>query len=104
MVFVHNNHDRFPWDRPRKLTHLALKSVYYRLLNMSYIFTYNSVLYCRCNKFQGCRTKPVNGWIADQNHCYVCRVKVTYDEEKIKCLKKIACVCNNFLEIKEDIQ
>ena len=104
MAFDHNNHDRFPWDRPRKLTHLALKSVYYRLLNMSYIFTYNSVLYCWCNKFQGCRTKPVNGLIADQNHCYVSRVKVTYDEEKIKSLNKIACFCNNFLDIKEDIQ
>ena len=42
--------------------------------------------------------------IADRNYCYVCRVKVTYDEEKIKSLKKIAFVCNNFLEIKEDIQ
>ena len=42
--------------------------------------------------------------IADRNYCYVCRVKVTYDEEKIKSLKKLAFVCNNFLEIKEDIQ
>ena len=41
--------------------------------------------------------------IADRNY-YVCRVKVTYDEEKIKSLKIIAFVCNNFLEIKEDIQ
>ena len=42
--------------------------------------------------------------IADQNYCYVCHVKVTYDEEKNKSLKKIAFVCNNFPEIKEDIQ
>ena len=104
MVFDHNNRNGFPWDRPRKLKHLALKSVYYRLLNTSYIFTYNSVLYCRCNEFQGCSTKPVNGLIADRNYCYVCHVKVTYDEEKIKSLKKIAFVCNNFLEIKEDIE
>ena len=97
MVFDHNNRDGFPRDRPRKLKHLALKSVYYRLLNTSYIFTYNIVLQCRCNEFQGCRTKPVNGLIADRNYCYVCRVKVTYDEEKTKSFKKIAFVCNNFL-------
>ena len=42
--------------------------------------------------------------ITDQNYCYVCGVKVTYDEEKIKSLKKIAFICNSFLEIKEDIQ
>ena len=42
--------------------------------------------------------------IADRNYCCVCCVKVTYDEEKLKSLKKIAFVCNNFLEIKEDIQ
>ena len=97
MVFDHNNRNGFPWDRPRKLKHLALKSVYYRLLNTSYIFTNNSVLYFRCDEFQGCRTKPVNGLIADRNYCYVCRVKVTYDEEKTKSFKKIAFVCNNFL-------
>ena len=32
--------------------------------------------------------------IADRNYCYVCLVKVTYDEEKIKSLKKI---CNYVL-------
>ena len=42
--------------------------------------------------------------ITDRNYCYVCGVKVIYDEEKIKSLKKIAFICNNFLEIKEDIR
>ena len=42
--------------------------------------------------------------ITDRNYCYVCRDKVTYDQEKIESLKKIAFICNNFLEIKEDIQ
>ena len=42
--------------------------------------------------------------ITDRNYCYVCGVKVIYDEEKIKSLKKIAFICNNFLEIKEGIQ
>ena len=103
MAFDHNNRDRFSWDKPRKLKHLALRSVYYRFLNTSYLFTYNSFLYFRCNEFQACRAKPINGMIADRNYCHVCRVKITYDEEKIKSFKKIAFVCNNFLAIKQDI-
>ena len=81
-----------------------LPSVYYRLLNTSYIFTYNSYLYCRCDKFQGCRTKQTNGMIADRNYFYVCLVKVTYNEEKVKSLKKMAIIHNNFLEIKKHMQ
>ena len=42
--------------------------------------------------------------IADRNYSYVCLVKVTYYEEKIKSLKKIAFIHNNFLEIKKDMQ
>ena len=84
MVFDHNSREPFPWDKRRKLKHLALRSVYYRLLNTSYIFRYNSYLYCRCDQFQGCRTKPTNGMIRDRNYCYACRVKITYNEEKIK--------------------
>ena len=41
---------------------------------------------------------------ADQNYCYVCRVKVAYNEGKIKSLKKIALIHNNFLETKKDMQ
>ena len=82
MFFDHNNRDRFPFDKPRKLKHLVLSSIFYRLLNTSYIFTYNIFLYCPCDQFQGCRTKPVNGIIADRNYCYICHVKVTYNEKK----------------------
>ena len=42
--------------------------------------------------------------IADWNYCYACRVKVTYDREKISNLRKIAPVHYNFIEIKKDIQ
>ena len=42
--------------------------------------------------------------ITDRNYCYVCRVKVTYNEEKIINLRKIASVHYNFIEIKKDIQ
>ena len=103
MVFDLNNRDRCPFDKPRKLKHLTLSQIFYQLLNTSYILTYNSFLYCRCDTFQGCRSKPVNGMIADQNYCYVCRIKVTYDEEKIENLKKITSVCNLFIELKRDI-
>ena len=89
-------------DRPHKLKHLALKSIYYRLLNTSCIFTYNPQRYCRCDQFQGCRLKPINGLLGDKNYCYACRVGVTYDAEKIENLIKIADV--NFHKIKEDIQ
>ena len=103
MFFDHNNRDRFPFDKPRKLKHLVLSSIFYRLLNTSYIFTYNSFLYCPCDQFQGCHTKPVNSIIADRNYCYICHVKVTYNEKQRK-MKKMAFVYNNFLEIKQDIQ
>ena len=104
MLFDHNNRDRFPWDKQRKLKYLAFPSVYYRLLNTSYVFRYNSILYCRCDEFQGCRTKPINGMITNRNYFYVSRVKVTYDEEKIINLRRIASVHYNFIEIKKDIQ
>ena len=104
MLFDHNNRDRFPWDKQRKLKYLAFPSVYYRLLNTSYVFRYNSILYCRYDEFQGCRTKPINGMITNQNYCYACRVKVTYDEKKIINLRKIAFVHYNFIEIKKGIQ
>ena len=54
-------------DRPRKLKHLAPKSIYYRLLNTSCIFTNSHWIYCRCDQFQGCQLKPINGMIADKN-------------------------------------
>ena len=49
-------------------------------------------------------TKPINGMISDRNYCYVCRVGVTYNEEKIRFIKKISLIHNNYVEIKRDIQ
>ena len=91
-------------DRPRKLNYLATKRIYYRLLNTSCMFTNSCCIYCRHDQFRGCRSKPLNSMLADRNHCYIYRVGVTYDEEKIKNLRKIVDVTNNFLNIKEDIQ
>ena len=104
MVWNHSCREQFPWHRPRKLKHLTISSVYYKLLNTSYIFTYNRWKYCRFNEFQGCGSKAVNGIIADRNYCYVCHFGVTYNEEKIWNIKKISLIHNNFLEIKKDIQ
>ena len=87
MVLNHSCSEQFFWDRLRKLKHLTLSGVYHKLLNTSYIFTYNHWIYCQCDKFQGCRAKPINGIISDKNHCYVCRVGVTYNEEKIRNIK-----------------
>ena len=92
-------------DRPCKLKHLALKSIYYRLLNTSCIFTYNHWKHCRCEQFQGCRLKPICGrLLREKNYCYVCPVGVTYDAERIEKLIKIVDVTYNFHEIKKDIQ
>ena len=82
----------------RKLKHLALRSIYYKLLNTFCIFTYNRWRYCRCDQFQGCWLKLIHGGLlGDKNYCYFCRVGVTYDAEKIENLMKIADVTYNFL-------
>ena len=92
-------------DRPHKLKHLVLKSIYYRLLNTSCIFPYNRWKYCRCDQFHACRLKPIwSTLLRERNYCYVCRVGVTYDAERIEKLIKIANVTYNFHEIKKDIQ
>ena len=71
-----------------KLKHLALRSIYYRLLNTSCIFTYNRWGYCKCDQFQGSRLKPIHGGLlGEKNYCYVCPVGVTYDAGKIENLK-----------------
>ena len=88
-----------------KLKHLALKGIYYNLLNTSCIFTFNHWNNCSCDQFQGCQLKPLwqslNG---KRNYCYVCRVGVTYNAEKIQNLTKITDIFNNYCEIKKDIQ
>ena len=88
-------------DRPCKLKDLAMKSSYYRLLNTFCIFTNSHWIFCQCDQSQGCQSKPVNGMLADKSYCYICHVGVIYVEERIKNLRKIADVYNNFLNIKD---
>ena len=42
--------------------------------------------------------------IADRNYCYVWRVGITYNEEKINSIRKVSLIHNTYLEIKKDIQ
>ena len=81
-----------------------VKSVYYKLLNTSDIFTYNAWNYCKCDQFQGCRFKPRNSLESGERYyCYICRVGVWYHADKMENLTKIAETINNILEMKEDI-
>ena len=87
------------------LKRLALTGIYYKLLNTSYIFIFNGWTNCSCDQFQGCWLKPL--WSAlngERNYCFVCRVGIIYNAEKIQKLTKIADVFNNYPEIKKDIQ
>ena len=83
----------------RKLKHLVIQSIYYQLLYTSNIFTYNAWTYCKCDEFQGCRLKD-----GDRSLCFICCVCVEYHADRIKNLKKISDIVNNFLTIKTDIQ
>ena len=47
------------------------------------------------------KTDTYGGSLGDKNYCYVCRVGVTYDAEKIENLIKIADVTYNFCAIKK---
>ena len=81
-----------------------VKSVYYKLLSTSYIFTYNAWNYCKCYQFHGCRFKPRNSLKSGERYyCYICRVGVWYHADKMENLTKIAETINNILEMKEDI-
>ena len=41
--------------------------------------------------------------LGEKKYCYVCRVGIIYDAERIKKLIKIADVTYNFCEIEKDI-
>ena len=88
-----------------KLKYLALKGIYYKLLNTSYIFTHNRWTNCSCDQFQGCQLKPLWSTLnGERKYCFVCWVGITYNADKIQKLTKIADVFNNYREIKKDSQ
>ena len=88
-----------------KLKHTALKRIYYQLLNTSLNFMYNSWNNYSCGQFQGCWIKPLWQRLdSGQDYCYVCRVKVAYDPDRIYKLKKITEIYNNYHEMKKDLQ
>ena len=73
-----------------KLKHTTLREIYYQLLNTSLIVTYSSWNKCSCHEFQVCRLKPLHQRLNDErNYCFVCRVRTTYNIDKIYKLKRI---------------
>ena len=92
-------------NTPNKLEHMALWQIYSELINTCLIFTYNSLEKCCCDQFQSCRVKSLVSWLdGERNYCFVCRVKVAYDINKICKITKITQIINTYLEIKEDLQ
>ena len=88
-----------------KLKHTALREIYYWLLNTSLIFTYSSWNKCSCHELQGCRLKPLHRRLnGERNYCFVCRVRATYNIDKIYKLKRITETFNTYRQMKEDLQ
>ena len=90
---------------PRKLKHLALKEVHYQLINTCLIISSVGWRYCNCWEFSGCRERPSHTNLrGDQNYCYICQIKKTFNLDKMYKLVKIQEVFNTFLELKKDLQ
>ena len=88
-----------------KLKHTALREIYSQLLNTLLIFTYNSWNKCCCHEFQGCRLKPLHRRLSgERNYCFICRVRTTYNIDKIYKLKRITEKFNTYRQMKEDLQ
>ena len=66
-----------------KKLNILVKGIYYKLLNSSYIFTYNAWIYCKCDQFQACRLGD-----GERSYCFICRVRVSYHSDRIENLKK----------------
>ena len=91
--------------KKKKLKHLLVKSICYKLLNTSCIFTFIAWNYGKCDQFQGCRLAPKNSLEnGERSYCYICHVQVACHSDRIENIKKNADIINNFVEIKNDIQ
>ena len=88
-----------------KLKHTALREIYFQLLNTLLIFTYNILNKCCCHEFQGCQLKPSHRRLSgERNYCFICRVRATYNLDKIYKLKRIPEIFNTYPQMKEDLQ
>ena len=95
----------FTTNTPNKLEHIALWQIYGEFINTCLIFTYNSLKKCYCDQFQGCRMKPLASWLnGKRNYCFVCRVRVAYNINKIYKITEITEIINTHLQIKENLQ
>ena len=74
-------------------------------MKKSLIFTYNSWNNCSCDQYQGYQIKTLWQRLYDeQEYCYVCRVKIAYNADRIYKMKKITETYNNYPEMKKDLQ
>lgn len=80
--------------RTAKLKYRLANNIFYRILNVSYIFLYNSWIYSECDNFQGCVTIG----------CLHFSRSITYHTSKIKNLNKISDIINIYLELKKDLK
>ena len=62
-----------------KLEYMAAKKIYYRVLNLCYIFNTGSFYCCSCHRFQ-CYCWP-NG---ETKHCFICPFMQTHYPVEIK--------------------
>ena len=66
---------------------------------------YSSWNKCSCHELQGCRLKPLHPRLnGERNYCFVCRVRATYNIDKIYKLKRITETFNTYRQMKEDLQ
>ena len=89
----------------QKVKHSALMEIYYQLINISLILTYNSFNHCNCYKFSGCRMKPLHRRLrGERNYCYICQLKVNYNIDKIYKIARISDIYNAYVLLKDDLQ
>ena len=85
--------------RVRKLKYRLANDMLYRILDVSYIFKYDSRKYCSCNKFQGCPF--ING---EKSYCKICQIIVRYDTNKIDRMEKISDIINCYISLNKELQ
>ena len=95
---------QFTKNIPNKLEHVSLLPIYERLINLFLIFTYNSSEKCCCDQFKECRMKPLTSWLEGQrNYCFICRIKIDYNIDKIYKITRIIDVINVYRRLMEDL-
>lgn len=85
--------------RVRKLKYRLANDMLYRILNVSYIFKYDSKKHCSCDKFHGCPF--ING---EKSYCKICQITVRYDTNKIERMVKTSDFINYYISLNRELQ